>query len=211
MRWIASIFFAVGLAAAAPAELSAQTTGRMAVGAGISTKAAPRGDSRGTTGVSLVWRLGHGDEGWGWKYGFNWYSAGLDRSLGGQSREFGKLRVKSFLGGYGYTRTIRGAKASANIFGGYGFTTFTLHDGFERAYLTTHGVESVEVKMSGTWVVKPELSVWFDLSRKVGLNLSAGYLIARPTLTVANPIRQETSRAVGDMFIVRIGAAYSIF
>src|SRR6185295_2299382 len=105
MKGVASIFFGIALATAT-VELSAQSTGKFAVGANVSTKGAVNGDARATTGVGVLWRLGHGHEGWGWKYGMNWYSTQLDRPLAGVSQQFGEVNIKAFMGGYGYTHVM---------------------------------------------------------------------------------------------------------
>jgi hypothetical protein len=211
MKGVASIFFVLGLLAAAPAELRAQTDGKFALGVGITAKPAPRADSRGTSGTSLLWRIGHGREGWGWKYGLSWYSTALDRSLTGGSHEFGELNIKPFLGGYGYTHIMGRTKVSTNVLAGYAMTSFRLRDGFAQAFRTESGLEAIDVKSASTWVVKPEVSAWRDLTRKVGLNLSVGYMIARPKLTVTPTVDNETRRVTADVFMIKVGAVYSIF
>ena len=49
----------------------------------------------------------------------------------------------------------------------------------------TNGAADVEA--SSAFVVKPEVSTWFDVARKVGINVSVGYMFARPNVTVSWP------------------------
>ena len=211
MNAVASIFFALALIPVASAELLAQTGGKFAAGANVTTKLSPRPDSRGSTGIGLLWRVGHGRQGWGWKYGLNWYSAELDRTVGAQHLEFGELNIRPLMGGYGYTQVIRGAKVSANFLAGPAFTSFSPRQNFATAYMTANRVNAVDVEASSTWVAKPEVSAWFDVARKVGVNVSVGYMFARPDVTLTSPIERETRRTTADVVLIKVGAVYSIF
>lgn len=194
-----------------PGEVCAQSTGKVAIGANVSAKRAASSDSRGHNSIGLLWRLGHGREGWGWKYGINWFSAEIDRSLDGEHREFGHLRIRPILGGYGYTHVMGNKKVSANLMGGYAFTSFTVHDTFDLAYRTAHSVESIDTSAANTFVLKPEVSTWFDLSEKIGLNISASYMIARPQVTVSSSLGRDRQRIQTDTFSIKAGLVYSIF
>ena len=55
------------------------------------------------------------------------------------------------------------------------------------------------VSTSNAVVMKPELSLWIDLSRKVGLNINTGYMIARPRVTVSSTAGTGTNRVKADM------------
>jgi hypothetical protein len=59
--------------------------------------------------------------------------------------------------------------------------------------------------------VRPQVSVWHDISRKIGLNVTAGYMIARPTLTVSTTMGVERQRVRADMFTVKMGLVYSVY
>ena len=73
------------------------------------------------------------------------------------------------------------------------------------------GARSVSADVSNTLVAKPEVGVWIDLNRKVGLHLNAGYMIARPSMTVSSSLGDDVRRLRADMFIITVGAVYSIF
>jgi hypothetical protein len=194
-----------------PAELRAQTDGRVAVGANVASKQTPQTGSHGSTGLGLLWRIGHGRPGWGWKYGLNWYSAELQRPLAGADHEFGELNVRPLMGGYGYTHVAGRAKISANVLGGYAFTTFSLRDDYALAYRFNTTGASINADVTNAWVVKPELSTWFDINRKVGINASLGYMIARPEFTVTGAAESGRRRLNADVIMIKVGAVYSIF
>ena len=115
-------------------------------------------ETRGSTGLGFFYRFGQGSEGWGWKSGLGWYSAELDRPLGAELQEFGHLRIRPLLGGYGYTHIVRKTSVSMNLMGGYAFTSFTRRDTFDAAYLAARGVEVTKTSSSNTFVLRPEAS-----------------------------------------------------
>ena len=201
----------VGVLAVAPGNAEAQIDNRVAVGVSVSPKIAPDGNLRGGAGVGFLWRLGNGSEGWGWKYSLNWYSAELDQPIGDQRLEFGHLRVRPFLGGYGYTKKFGRYKLSANLMGGYAFNSFELRPAANDAYRQAFGAHGIDTEVSNTLVLKPEMSVWFDVSRKIGITAGAGYLIARPTVTVLSSAGRDERRVNADMFMTKVGLVYSIF
>jgi len=73
------------------------------------------------------------------------------------------------------------------------------------------GGRSLTVDVSNTFTAKPQVNVWYDLGKKVGLNVSAGYVVARPTLMIRSTLGTEERHLNADMFTVKFGAAYSIF
>ena len=212
MKWLVRLGLSLLVTSSlSPAEVYAQRTGKVAIGANVSAKLAGSSHAHGHNGVGLLWRLGHGREGWGWKYGINWFSAEIDRSLGGESQEFGKLRIRPILGGYGYTHVMGNKKVSANLTGGYAFTSFSMHDSFDQAYRLTHSLGSIDTSSANTFVLKPEVSTWIDLSEKIGLNISASYMVARPQVTVISSLGRDRQRIHADMFSIKAGLVYSVF
>ena len=211
MKFVAPLFFAAALFLQA-AEVRAQEQGRFAVGVSFTGKPTAGDDAHTSGGFGVLWRFGHGHEGWGWKYGFGWYSAELDRSAGGQRQEFGELNIKPVMVGYGYTHVLsQRTKISGGLLGGYAFTTFSLREPFARAYIIDHHTDTVDVEASSAFVLKPEISAWYDVGRKVGLNFSVGYMFARPNVTLITPIGRERGKANADTFVVKAGLVYSLF
>jgi hypothetical protein len=191
---------------------SAQTRNRFAIGANITSRMASDESSIGNTHIGLQWRIGHSDTGWGWKYGLNWFTTRLDKPIGGRTVELGELHVRPIMGGYGYTHTIRHTAIAMNLLGGYAFGGFRLDDGAKALYRAYYGPQrDVETHAGNTFVLKPEVSVWRDLSKKVGLHASVGYMFARPDVTVESAAGIERHHVRADVLQLTIGAVYSIF
>jgi hypothetical protein len=200
------------IVALTPLSASAQSRNRFAIGANFSQKSAPDETSRGHRSIGLLWRIGHGSSGWGWKYGINWYSTDIDRALsGGPLEAFGELRIRPFMAGYGYTKIVGRTKVSANLMAGYSFNSFNLAPTYATAYRQIHGTAAVDVDAANSLVFKPEISTWFDVNAKVGINVSMGYMVARPTVTLRTAAQRDRGRVRADVFLFKVGAVYSIF
>jgi hypothetical protein len=167
--------------------------------------------SFGHLGVGLLWRIGHAKTGWGWHYGLSWYSTNLHQSIGDISTEFGRLTVWSIAAGYGYTKVIGRTAITAKTMGGYAFSSASLNPAAADAFHDRLGARSVSIDAGNTFVVKPEISVWYDINKKLGLNVSGGYIVARPHVTVNSTLGEDRLSVRADMFMLKVGMAYSIF
>lgn len=203
------VLLATLLGPAAVAE--AQRDGWIAAGGGIVTRASREPGVGDSVGPSFLIRLGRGGSGWGMRYGFDWFSTDLDRPIGGEAQSFGRLRVRPVLAGYGYSVQRGPAQVSFNIKGGYAFTSFHLRPSYSSAYGSAFSTSAIRASAANTFVVKPEISLWVDVSRKVGLNISTGYMVARPHVTLSSAAGSERRRVDADMFVFQVGAAYNIF
>jgi hypothetical protein len=190
----------------------AQTDGRFAIGAQVSSRVAPGDGTHGAAGVALLWRIGHSKPGFGWDWGLNWYSAQIDRLASDTSPfELGELHVRPVMAGYGYTHLFGRTAVKVGALGGYAFTTFQTRPAGEMALRRQMGVASLSTDTSNTFVVKPQVIVWHDLSKKMGLNMSLGYVLARPRLTISTPDGDDARRLRADVIMFRVGLVYSVY
>jgi len=211
VRGLTAVLTVCGLALGSSAF--AQSEGKVAVGVSVSSKIGVARDTDGHINFpGFVWRFGHGGEGWGFDYGLGWYAADLQRTLGTQSTEFGELRVRPIVVGYGYSRRMAERfRISGKLLGGYSFNSFKVHPAFGDAYQRVHDSSMLGIDVSNTFVLRPEVSTWIDVTRKIGINLSFGYTVARPEVTIRTSAGTDSRRIRADMFTLRFGAVYSIF
>jgi hypothetical protein len=205
------MFYLIVLATAAPA--AAQSSGRFAVGGSVGTRIAPSSTVGGhPIDWGLIWRFGHSEEGWGWDGGLNWFASEVDRSLAGAPTfELGKLHVRPLMVGYGYTHRIGPTAIKAGALGGYAFVSFTTGPTAADEYRNRLGAQSLSIDTGNTFVVKPQISVWRDINQKLGVNVSAGYLVARPNLTIRTSQGEQSERVRSDQFTAHVGLVYSVF
>jgi hypothetical protein len=189
----------------------AQSDSSVAVGGQFTLRDAMMGRAHGGTDVGLLMRLGHGDSGWGWKWSLNWFSTDIDKTVGPRVVEFGELKVRPIMVGYGYRYTINAVSVELNAVGGYAFTSMRLAAAAADAYHDTLGAGALSIDAANTFVTRPEVGVWFDLTRKIGVNVNAGYMVARPRLTIRSSVGTESQPIRADMVSIKVGMVYRIF
>ena len=208
MRRTAWIVTLACLAAAAPAR--AQVDNRAAIGLDFSQRLTPDESTSNTFGVGLNWRIGHPGSGWGWHYGLGWYETTLSQSIGGRRVDLGEVHVRPLLGGYGYTKSYGRYNVTGMLEAGYAFTSFGLTDTAQTALRPSLGTVT-DTHIGGTLVVRPEVEVWYDINRRLGLSVNLGYVVARPTLTMTTPAGTQSQRVRADVFVLTTGLVYSVF
>lgn len=148
--------------------------------------------------VGLLVRLGSG-RGLGPAIGFNWFRADLH-----EGRDLlGQLRVRPIMGGLGYTVRNDRVSATVALVGGIAFNSFN-------AGSLASGTR-VALKADNSLVWRPGVSLWVDVNRRLALNVSAVYLIVRPTVTWLEDGRVTTRPLRADTILVSTGVAYKIF
>lgn len=195
----------------APTAGWAQSAGRFAVGGELSTRTPTNKDVDGHVGLGLTWRIGHSKTGWGWHWGLSWFETHVEQPIGGITTDFGDLHIRPIMAGYGYTHVIGRTAITAKAIGGYAFTSMSLASEAGDAYRDRLGAQSVTVDASNTIAVKPEISAWYDINEKFGLNVSSGYIVARPHVTVTSTLGEDRRSVRADMFTFKVGLVYSIF
>jgi hypothetical protein len=192
-------------------QVAAQTDNHLAIGGSVTSRLAGSSVVTDTASIGVLWRLGHGDRGWGWQYGFNWYETDARLPIGGVTTELGQLHIRPFMGGYGYTWPVGKASVTAALLGGYAFASFRLEPKADDEYRARLGALSVSAAASNAFVAKPELKIWYDLNEKIGLLATTGYIVARPTVTVTSSLGEDKRAIRADMFMFKVGVVYSIF
>ena len=170
----------------------------VAVGAGA-TFGLPPDDSLGN-GVGPVIRL-RPRTGWGPSIGFSWTRTSLGET-GGQEG-LADLVVRPVMGGVEYGLSRGDAVAALSFVGGYAFNSLDVDNrrvGSGRAIAVENGM-----------TLRAGLSVWYDITPRLGLNVFGGYRLARPQVTFASDTDVTTRRVNADAVLVSVGVAYWLF
>ena len=182
----------------------------LGIGAGVSHYDPTNDGGQTSQGITLAYRWHSFQSGWGPTFGLDWHSTDFDQTLGGLDAPLGSLRMRALLAGFGHTRHLGRFSASANVSGGYAFNHFTVaRDAFPTFART--GVSLVDVHVDNSWVLKPNVAVWYDVLRHVGVGLSAAYLVARPeeTITTASGIQGQHLKT--DAFELSAGVTFGVW
>jgi hypothetical protein len=207
-RFTAAVSAATVLWAAVAA---AQTDNRFAIGGGVTTRVAGSGGASSSATGGIDVRLGHDTEEWGWAYSFfSWFDTNLDARPTIPGELLGRLRMRPVMVGYGYKWGRGRYTIAANTLAGFSFNSFDLDPAARAAYVVK-GAGNINAEVSNSFAVKPEVEVWYDVSPRIGIKLSGGYLISRPTITVTSTLGQDMRPVRADTILITISAVYSIF
>jgi hypothetical protein len=166
---------------------------------GWSTPRAPTLQTRAS--VSPLVRLGSG-RGLGPALGFDWFHADV-RSSGAQGAILSRVHVKPVMLGVGYTLTAERLSVAPSLVAGPSFNSLTITD------IGVAAGVPVEVDNSLAW--RPGVSVWFEMGRRLAVNVSGGYLMTRLRITALEGGRLVKRDERGDTALVRAGLAYKLF
>jgi hypothetical protein len=194
-----------------PASLSAQTDNRLGVGASVTTRVAGSSSTTSSSDVGFDVRLGHEHDGWGWAYSFfSWFDTDLEGRPSVSRDSLGRLRMRPFMAGYGHTWTRGRYSITADLLGGFSFNSFDLDPSARTEYLV-RGASDIDAGASNTFVMKPEVQVWYDVSPKFGVKISGGYLVSRPTVSIKSTLGEDARPVKADTILITVGIVYSIF
>ena len=197
-----SILIASAIVCGVP-SVSAQTAGRVSVGASITFNGTTESDVGSTTTFGPLVRL-NPHKGWGPAGAFNWFRADLEDPVAG-SRDFARLRVRPLMAGVSYTVGSQDVLTSFSIVGGPSFNKAD----FQRDYAVATG-ESIRAENS--IAVRPGVGVTWTVARRVAIVGFGGYLINRPDVVYRNRLGQEIDgRWKADAVVLSVGAVYSLF
>lgn len=193
-------------------DARAQTDSRLAVGLSVTAGVPSSLDTEGSAVVGFELRIGHEQQGWGSQYSlFGWFDAGIHQPIATQLVDFGKLRVRPIMAGYGYT-WIRGRAAiTADVVGGYSLNSFELGSAAMTEYIQRLGAIHVDSEATNALAIKPEIHVWYDLNPRFGLKLNGGYLVARPSVVIRSSLGEDVRPIRADTFLLTMGLVYSLF
>ena len=190
---------------------AAQTKNRVAVGVSIAAKQAVGEEATGTFGPGITWRFGTSREGWHLKYGLSWYKAEISRTIADEAQAFGRLRVRPVMVGYGYTHVMGKTSVSGNVLGGYSFNAFSVHDTAVSALRSSLATTAIVTDVANSFVLKPEVSLWRNVSQKIGVNFNVGYIVSRPFVTLDAGGIRDRHRVQADALTFSAGVVYSVF
>jgi hypothetical protein len=201
---------AVALVLLWTATAVAQEENTFAAGVSVTRRFSPDPAAQADNSIGVKLRIRHGETGFGWHYGLGWYSTNLDRTIDGRTVRFGELKVRPFFGGYGYTRRVSPRLlVTADVLGGLASSSIELTAEAEAALQEKTG----GVRVATQWmpVLKPEISAWYDLTKRFGISVDFGYVLARPRLTIETSSRFEAGDIRADAFTIGTGLVYRIF
>ena len=206
MRRIVLTFALIMCTAAAA---TAQTEGRIGVGASVSLVKPTSDGVDSVVGVGPLVRL-NPKRGWGPAGALNWFRANLENPSG-QSGDFARLRVRHLMAGIAYSvGSNESVLTSFSIVAGPSFNKVDFEDDFLASLPAGSVAPSIDVETS--FAVRPGVNVTVTVAPRVAIVGFGGFLFNRPDVVYRDRFGTEfRDRWKADAFVVSAGMVYSIF
>jgi len=149
--------------------------------------------------------------GFGPSFALNWFTTPLKTEVAGREVQLGNVSVRPLLFGVGYNRHITyrlkwHTSVGAGIAFGHARGTGALKKAFQQLGLGPAGV-----KVSNSFAWRVAAGLWIDLSPRVGMTVSLGYLGVAPEVTVTAPGGDARRRVDLGSVVTSVGFAYGVF
>ena len=173
------------------------------VGLGASVRInRPLGASLGRTlAVGPLLRLRPRD-GLGPTVAFNWTNAEIETGATGRPG-LAAIQLRPVMGGVELGAGRGRLWAGASVVAGYSFNRLDVD--------TTRVGPDRAIAVGNSFVWRPGVAVWADVTRRIGINVFGGYLFTSPRVTFASDASIATERLSTNSAVVSVGVAYWIF
>ena len=196
----------------------AQPGKHFALGAGVGFKEYSDGAFRSRSGMIIPeYHFGltpHADRdglSFGLKGGIGYSNPERDDAIGGFETTTGKLRMVPVMVGAGPSYRNGPLRVGMGVVAGPSFNKFSVDDAARAAYRERLGETLNSINVRNSIAARPDLSVWYNLSEKVGLHTSVSYTFNRPTVETTVDGVQSSSRWNIDHWSYQAGLAFGIF
>jgi len=214
-RLIQILCFSIGAAAAATdarAQIDLDSAvNHVGIGAGVNFYRPNDDGGRSSEGIAIVYRWHSFHSGWGPTFGIDWHSTDFEQPGLPDDALLGSLRMRALLAGLGHTKRLgHRFMTSASLTGGYSFNSVRLDNGIFPAFART-GVSLVNVRVNDSPVLKPEVSLWYDVFKHVAVGVSGAYLFNRLDETVTTVAGSDVRHINADTWELTLGVAFGVW
>jgi hypothetical protein len=211
-------FTAFVLVAMLATTAHAQPGNHFAVGAGVGFRHYVNGGFSGKSVAAVPeYHFGltsHSDRqglSFGLKGGIGYSQPDRREMIGGFETTTGNLRVVSVMAGAGPSYRTGPLRIGMGVVAGPSFNRFSVDDAARVAYRDRSGATLNSIKVKNSVAVRPDASVWYNLTDRVGLHSSVSYTSNQPIVeTTVNGVTTQT-RWNTDRWTYKVGLALGVF
>lgn len=152
-------------------------------------------------------------EGWSWapKYGLGYANPERQDDVGGVAVTTGRLRMIPVMVGVGRHYQHGPVSLGFGVAAGPSFNRFVIDEAARTAYRDRLGQTLNSITANTSIATRPDLNVWYDFNRWLGLHGSADYTFNHPTArTTANGVATPT-KWNADHMSYGVGLAVKVF
>lgn len=147
----------------------------------------------------------------GLKAGLGYARPDRNDFIGGVETTTGTLRMVALMVGAGPSYRSGPIRIGMGVVVGPSFNKIDVDDAARVAYRNRLGQTLNSIDMKNSFAARPDVSVWYNLTDKVGLHSSVGYTINRPTVETTVDGVTSSTRWNADRWSYQAGLAYGIF
>jgi hypothetical protein len=205
-----TLALALAALALAPLPARAQSGTAVAVGVAVTTYDPSGRLSLGSASIGPILRLRTGP-GLGGTIGFDWYSSAVSLQAGDRIVPVGEMRVRPLMGGVAYTVLREPYALSFSLTGGVAITSIHVDGRAREAYADGIGARSATIDVSNPFVWRSQVSVWYNVTGRIGINASLAYIGTHPTMILTSDRGVERRPISASPVVVTFGLAYGLF
>ena len=180
------------------------------VGAGITFVDPSSNEASRSQGAAFVYRWHSFHSHWGPTFALDWHSTDFTFPLASGSAPLGTLRMRALLAGFGRSQRFGRFSTSASVSGGYSFNDLSVSAGAGPAFASA-GTPLLGVNVDNSAVVRPDVAVWYDLTKHVGVGVSAAYMFSRPQATITTVAGDQVHNLRANAFEVTTGLIFGLW
>ena len=188
----------------------AQSASHLGVGGGVNFYRPTTSDAHRSRGIGVDYRWHSFHSGWGPTFGLDWHRTEFTLPVGVSTAPLGTVRIRTVLVGIGHTQHMGRVNASASLSGGYAWNHLSLDSGADSAF-DRAGVSLIGARVRNSAAVKPEVSVWYDIAKRVGVGVSAAYFVSRPDAIITTATGSDTRRLRADAVELHAGVTIGVW
>jgi hypothetical protein len=118
--------------------------------------------------------------------------------------------MRALLAGIGTTRRVGRFSAAGSVSVGYSFNHLTMDSAAGPAFALT-GANLTDARVHDSAILKPDVAVWYDVTKHMGVGVSAAYLVARPEEIVTMSRGSIVRHLQTDAFELTAGVTFGVW
>lgn len=137
----------------------------------------------------------------------------VDRSdfIGGSQTPTGSLQMIPAMVGFGPSYRTGPVRIGMAVVVGPSFNSFSIDDAARAAYLNRTGATLNSIKVENSVAVRPDMSLWYNFTDRVGLHSAVSYTVNRPMVRTTVDGVESSERWNTDRWNYQAGLALGIF
>ena len=147
----------------------------------------------------------------GWKGGISYSNPERRDLIGGAETTSGSLRMIPLMAGAGPSYRTGPLRIRVGVAAGPSFNKFSVDEAARAAYSDRLGVTLNSIEVRNSLAVRPDASIWYNITPWVGLHTAVSYTINRPLVKTTVDGVTTSTRWKTDKLGYQAGLLFGVF